>query len=322
MARAGPHQELAAGIHRRHRPGADEGERRVSLRLRPRLGHEQHRRRAVGQGRGVARGHRPVLAVEHREAARRAPRATCRCGAGCPTSRSPRSAGARPPGTSRRAGGRPRWRRTRFWWLNAGDGVLLLAGDAVLLGHLLRRLAHREAGRRLRDGGRVGSEVLEAYSREGLELRPEAPGPRRLHQGLRHLLRRAGWARRRGSPPRPRCRTSRCPVRMAEATSAIASLAEAQARFTVWAGMSSGRPVPSTTSRARLGAFTDGITWPMTTVPIERGVHLGPLDQLAHAGLAQVHRREVAVDRSRLGKRRSAAGHDGDASVVHCFGSG
>ena len=58
---------------------------------------------------------------------------------------------------------------------------------------------------------------------------------------------------------------------MAEATSAIASLADAHARFTVWAGTAFGRPVPSTTSRARLGAFTEGITWPITTPSTRAG---------------------------------------------------
>src|SRR5215510_15058078 len=58
---------------------------------------------------------------------------------------------------------------------------------------------------------------------------------------------------------------------MAEATSAIAWFAEAQARFTLKAGTAAGRPVPRTTSRPRFGALTDGITWPITTVPIDSG---------------------------------------------------
>ena len=69
-----------------------------------------------------------------------------------------------------------------------------------------------------------------------------------------------------GDARRPRGRG-----RIADATSAIAWLAEAQARFTVWAGTSFGRPAPSTASRARFGAFTDGTTWPMTTAPTEPG---------------------------------------------------
>ena len=51
----------------------------------------------------------------------------------------------------------------------------------------------------------------------------------------------------------------------------MASLAEAHARFTVWAGMPGGMAVPRTTSRARLGARTDGMTCPMTTVSTQAG---------------------------------------------------
>src|SRR6266850_6085837 len=58
---------------------------------------------------------------------------------------------------------------------------------------------------------------------------------------------------------------------IALATSAMASLAEAQARLTVWAGMPGGIAVPRTTSRARLGARTDGMTCPMTTVSTQAG---------------------------------------------------
>src|SRR6187431_516843 len=51
----------------------------------------------------------------------------------------------------------------------------------------------------------------------------------------------------------------------------MASLADAHARFTVWAGIPGGMAVPSTTSRARLGARTDGLAWPMTTVSTQAG---------------------------------------------------
>jgi hypothetical protein len=69
----------------------------------------------------------------------------------------------------------------------------------------------------------------------------------------------------------PATPASRLPSRISAATSAIAWLAEAQARFTVWAGTSLGRPTPSPTSRARFGAWTEGTTWPMTTAPIAVG---------------------------------------------------
>ena len=62
----GAHEELAARVHGRDRPRAHEGERLVALGPRLLLRHEQHRGGAVGQRRRVARGHRAVLAVEHR----------------------------------------------------------------------------------------------------------------------------------------------------------------------------------------------------------------------------------------------------------------
>ena len=65
--------------------------------------------------------------------------------------------------------------------------------------------------------------------------------------------------------------------------------------------------VPSTTSRARLGARTDGITWPMTTVSTQAGSASDALQQLAHADAREVHRGEVAVDRGGLGEGGAAA---------------
>ena len=50
---------------------------------------------------------------------------------------------------------------------------------------------------------------------------------------------RMGTSERLSAPPA--IPTSACPCRIALATSAMASLAEAQARFTVWAGMPGGQ---------------------------------------------------------------------------------
>ena len=69
----------------------------------------------------------------------------------------------------------------------------------------------------------------------------------------------------------PAIPASRLPSRISAATSAIAWLADAQARFTVWAGTSFGNPTPRPTSRARFGAWTEGTTCPITTAPIEAG---------------------------------------------------
>ena len=80
---------------------------------------------------------------------------------------------------------------------------------------------------------------------------------------------RMGMSDRLSAPPA--IPTEAWPSRISSTTSAIASPADAQARLTVWAGMLTGRPVPRTTSRARLGAATDGMTWPMTTVSTAAG---------------------------------------------------
>src|SRR5258708_38660077 len=51
----------------------------------------------------------------------------------------------------------------------------------------------------------------------------------------------------------------------------MASLAEAHARFTVWAGMPGGLALPRTPWGARLGARTDGMTCPMPPVSPQAG---------------------------------------------------
>ena len=80
---------------------------------------------------------------------------------------------------------------------------------------------------------------------------------------------RIGTSDRLSAPPA--MPTSTCPSRMAEITSTIASFADAHARFTVCAGTDRGSGVRSTTSRPRFGAFTDGTTWPITTMPTTAG---------------------------------------------------
>jgi hypothetical protein len=80
---------------------------------------------------------------------------------------------------------------------------------------------------------------------------------------------RIGTSERLSAPPA--IPTSACPSRIDEATSAIAWLADAQARLTVCAGTDFGSPARRDTSRPRFGALTEGTTWPMTSVPIEAG---------------------------------------------------
>jgi hypothetical protein len=70
---------------------------------------------------------------------------------------------------------------------------------------------------------------------------------------------------------RPRSRPRRGPGGSQSPTCVMASLAEAQAQFTVRPGTPGGRPTRSTVSRPRLGAFTEGMTWPITMVPIRPG---------------------------------------------------
>jgi hypothetical protein len=80
---------------------------------------------------------------------------------------------------------------------------------------------------------------------------------------------RMGTSDRLSAPPA--MPTSALPARISALTSAMAWLAEAHARLTVWAGTLAGSPLPRTTSRARLGALTDGMTWPITTVSTAPG---------------------------------------------------
>ena len=151
----------------------------------------------------------------------------------------------------------------------------------------------REAGRRLGDGRRVGDEVARAQ----LARRPTSRAPSdlrllRLDEGPRHAPavqdRHVGEAlgsARRSPPPRGRGGS-------ADATSAIAWLAEAQARFTVCAGTDSrqaGAAAP--TSRPRFGRLHRRDHLPHHHRADRRRVDLGALEQLADAGLAEVERR-------------------------------
>ena len=61
-----PHEELPARIDRRDRVAPDVRQRRVAQRPRLLFGHEQHRRRAVGERRRVPGGDRAVLPIEDR----------------------------------------------------------------------------------------------------------------------------------------------------------------------------------------------------------------------------------------------------------------
>jgi hypothetical protein len=61
-----PHQQVLEGVDRRVVVAAKDPEDRPALRARDLLRGQQHRRRAVGQRRRVARRHRPEVAVEHR----------------------------------------------------------------------------------------------------------------------------------------------------------------------------------------------------------------------------------------------------------------
>ena len=80
---------------------------------------------------------------------------------------------------------------------------------------------------------------------------------------------RMGTSDRLSAPPA--MPISAFPCRISDATSTIAWLAEAQALFTVWAGTDGGSPALRTTSRARLGALTEGMTCPITTMSTAPG---------------------------------------------------
>ena len=86
--------------------------------------------------------------------------------------------------------------------------------------------------------------------------------------------------------------------------------------FTVWAGTDGGSPAPRTTSRARLGALTEGTTCPITTSVHRAGIDLRPLDELAHADPGEVERGQIAVGGSGLGEGGAAAGDHGHAAAA------
>ncbi len=133
------------------------------------------------------------------------------------------------------------------------------------------------------------------------------------------LLWRMGTSERLSAPPA--IPPSTWPRRICDATSAIAWLADAQARLTVWAGMPGGRPAPEHRFARQVRRLGRRDHLAHHHRPDQGRVHLGALHQLADAGLGQVHRREVAKDRAGLGEGRATARDDGHSSFGH-VGSG
>ena len=152
-------------------------------RARPLLGHQQHRGRAVGEGRGVAGRHAPCCG-RRRAAGRQASERRVAPDRGRPPP--PRSRRRRRHEDAAHLGPQPAVVRGRggVRWLVHAISVLVLARDAVLLGHLLGGLAHRQARGRLGDRRRFGHQVARPQTREGLEASREAPArATRSHEG-------------------------------------------------------------------------------------------------------------------------------------------
>ena len=112
---------------------------------------------------------------------------------------------------------------------------------------------------------------------------------------------RIGTSERHSAPPA--IPTSTWPSRIADATSAIAWFAEAQARFTVWAGTDFGRPAPRADLAAEVRGLHGGDDLPHDDGADRAGVDLRPLDELAHAGPGEVDARSGPGTPSRSGRR-------------------
>ena len=310
----GPHQQLSAGIDGGHGPGAHERQRLAALGARLLLGHQQHRRRAVGQRRGVAGGDAAVPLVEGgRQRGERLER-------GVPAQqvvaahrvvarRDEHGAGllAEPAVLGRRPGVPVRGER---------DPVLLVAGDAVLLRHLLGGLAHREARRGLGHGRPLRHQVPRAERRQDREPRPHRPRALALDerprqpaaQRDRDVRQRLGATGDAGVEV-PQANLGR-DVRDRLAGGRAGAVHRVRRDFLRQAG-----PEPHLTGEVRSLhrghhlSHHDGA---------DRGrVHLGPLQQLPDAGLAQLDGAQVPKRGPGASEGRAASGDDGDSAIGH-----
>ena len=125
---------------------------------------------------------------------------------------------------------------------------------------------------------------------------------------------RMGTSDRLSAPPA--MPISAFPCRISDATSTIAWLAEAQARFTVWAGTDGGSPRAQDDLAGEVGRLDRGDDLPHHHDVDRAGIDLRPLDDLAHADPGEVERGQVAVRGSGLGEGGAAAGDHGHAAAA------
>ena len=197
-----------------------------------------------------------------------------------------------------------------------GDPVLLLARDGVLLGHLLGRLAHRQAGGRLGDGRRVRHEVARPHPRERGQAGAERFRLLRLHQDAGHAP--AVEDRHVGEAFRP---TGDPDVHVTEQDRG-SHVGDRLVRGGAGAvdrvgGHRLRQPGPERDLAAEVRGLDRGDHLPHHQRPDRSGIDLRALEELADADLPEVDGRQVPEHRPGTDERRAASGHDRDSSVAH-----
>ncbi len=307
-------QQLIERIGRGVRVALDEAEGLDAERFRLVLGHEQHRGRAVGERGGVAGGDRAVLAVEDRlqlrEIFERRVAANEVVALDDVLELRRHDDGhhfvLEPPALRRRRGALMALQR---------EAVLRLAADGILLRHLLRRLAHGQAGRRLRDCRRIRREVFDLDALECAELS--------AHRFLfaRRDQRLGEFFREEDRYVRQRFRAAGDDGVGVAARDHVRSGGDGLIRRR--AGLADGvARDPARQPRAEDDFAGD--VWRLDRrddVAEDDFLHLGGIDagalhELRHDELAEVERGEMCVMRSRFREGRSEAADHGDARGV------
>ena len=183
----GPHQQVAFRRLGGEGIAADIGQRLVAERLGTRLAHQDHGRRAVGERAGIGRGHAAELLVEHRLELVVAFALAVLAHEVVVGDRHGLVARAHERGHALFVETAVSERGRRVAVRGMGQIILLGAGHAPGLGHLLGGFAHRLAGRILGDRRLARNQILRAQPRQNLE--PVAVGLR-----LRGIAQRIGHA--------------------------------------------------------------------------------------------------------------------------------
>ena len=231
-------------------------------------------------------------------------------------------AGAAEPG--RDLGGEPAVGRGRGGALVAlqREPVLRLARDPVLLRHLLGRLAHRLAGRRLGDRRRQREpDPAAGPAPKAASPAPEAPGLARLHQDLAES---PGMEDRDVGQRLDAAGQHDVGVTQRDL---VGGVGDGLGRRGAGAVEGVGRHARQELREQADLAGDVGHEQRGNDLAEDHLVHFAPVDlapdqQLADGMTGQRDRRDFAKDRSALDERGTQAGDDGDASAWPGFGHG